>query len=323
MREVYLFMGQLSSSYEKCTHKISTVVALKHVRRMRGGAQSHLMHCSDRNLYVVKFQNNPQHIRVLANELIVTNLARLIGLPVPEGAVVEVSDCLIHNTPELHMEIFGKNIPCAAGLNFGSPYAINPLEGQVFDYLPSELLVRVRNPEMFAAMLALDKWVGNRDGRQAVFSRRLIDRKYDVSFIDHGHCFNVGDWNFPDKPLQGAYLKNEVYENVCGWDSFEPWLSRIETIEEHLVWAAVENTPPAWCGSDWRVLEQLTQTLWERRKIVRDLIIAFRDSQRRPFPCWGKKKTVGEGIPDLEPKTVPLSTKGHRRASSGNKLETA
>ena len=45
------------------------MVAVQHVCRMRGGAQSHLMLGADENLYVVKFQNNPQHLRVLANEL--------------------------------------------------------------------------------------------------------------------------------------------------------------------------------------------------------------------------------------------------------------
>jgi hypothetical protein len=34
---------------------------------MRGGAQSHL--CDGGGYYIVKFQNNPQHIRVLANEM--------------------------------------------------------------------------------------------------------------------------------------------------------------------------------------------------------------------------------------------------------------
>ena len=47
-----------------------TVIAVQQVRRMRGGAQSHLMLGADDNMYVVKFQNNPQHMRVLANELL-------------------------------------------------------------------------------------------------------------------------------------------------------------------------------------------------------------------------------------------------------------
>jgi hypothetical protein len=42
---------------------------------MRGGAQSHLMRCDDGYYYVVKFQNNPQHRRILVNELLGTRLA--------------------------------------------------------------------------------------------------------------------------------------------------------------------------------------------------------------------------------------------------------
>src|ERR1700690_1896992 len=65
--------------------------ALEHLRRMRGGAQSHLFRCRDGAYYVVKFQNNPQHLRILANEMLATRLAARLGLPVPPVTVVEVS----------------------------------------------------------------------------------------------------------------------------------------------------------------------------------------------------------------------------------------
>ena len=61
------------------------VVAVQAIRRMRGGAQSQLMLGADGQLWVVKFQNNPQHRRVLANELIATRLAEAIGLTVPKA----------------------------------------------------------------------------------------------------------------------------------------------------------------------------------------------------------------------------------------------
>ena len=57
---------------------------------MRGGAQSHLMRCTDDFYYVVKFQNNPQHTRVLVNDWLGTRLAEMIGLPVPVAAIVDV-----------------------------------------------------------------------------------------------------------------------------------------------------------------------------------------------------------------------------------------
>ena len=42
--------------------------AIAHIRRLRGGSQSHLLRASDGKLEVTMFQNNPQHIRVLAKE---------------------------------------------------------------------------------------------------------------------------------------------------------------------------------------------------------------------------------------------------------------
>src|SRR6266704_2145450 len=56
------------------------VRAVEHIRRMRGGAQAHLLRCSDGGYYVVKFQNNPQHRRVLVNELLGTKLAARLAI---------------------------------------------------------------------------------------------------------------------------------------------------------------------------------------------------------------------------------------------------
>ena len=49
------------------------------------------MRCDDGHYYVVKFRNNPQHERVLANEFLATRLAERVGLPVPVAEVVEVT----------------------------------------------------------------------------------------------------------------------------------------------------------------------------------------------------------------------------------------
>src|SRR5512135_3501920 len=111
------------------------IEAVQHVRRMRGGAQAHLMRCSDGNFYVVKFQNNPQHLRVLANELLATRLAERVALPVPATEVVEVPEWLISHTAELTMQLASQSIRCRPGLQFGSRFVVDPLAGQVFDYL--------------------------------------------------------------------------------------------------------------------------------------------------------------------------------------------
>jgi hypothetical protein len=73
------------------------VLAVQQIRRMRGGAQGHLMLGADGHAYVVKFQNNPQHLRVLVNELMATRLAAAVGLSVPACEVIEVTEWLIKN----------------------------------------------------------------------------------------------------------------------------------------------------------------------------------------------------------------------------------
>jgi HipA-like protein len=246
------------------------------------------MRCADGNFYVVKFRNNPQHTRVLANELLATRLAEGVELPVPAAEVVEVGEWLVAHTPELSIQLAGRTIPCQAGLQFGSRYVVSPLEGQVFDYLPVDMLDRVRNLETFAGILAIDKWTGNCNGRQATFWRRLRERKYTVAFIDQGYCFNAGEWTFLDSPTRGVYARNEVYAGVQGWESFEPWLSRVENMNESVIWAAAGEIPPEWYGSDWGALEDLARLLLERRSMVRGLISAFRESPRKPFPNWSE-----------------------------------
>ncbi len=263
-----------------------TIQAVQHIRRMRGGAQSHLMRCSDGNFYVVKFQNNAQHTRVLANDWLGTCLAALVGLSVPTPAIVGVDPWLIEHTPELRFELGGKQLMPSAGLCFGSRYVVPQDEGVVHDYLPEGSMAWVRNQEEFAGILALDKWTCNADGRQVAFWKRPRQRKLTASFIDQGYCFNAGEWTFPDAPLRGVFGRNDVYANVTGWESFEPWMSRIENFSESLLWPIAQQVPPEWYDHDSHELDRLLNALLLRRGKVRDLILGFKNSSRNPFPNW-------------------------------------
>jgi ABC-type nitrate/sulfonate/bicarbonate transport system substrate-binding protein len=83
-----------------------------------------------------------------------------------------------------------------------------------------------------------------------------------------------------------------VYQNVTGWESFEPWLSRVEGIEPAMIQNIAGDVPPEWTGNDWGALEMLAEKIVERRSKVRELIAAFRNSQRQPFPAWGTAETT-------------------------------
>ena len=265
------------------------ITAVQGIRRMRGGAQGQLMLGADGKLWVVKFKNNPQHLRVLANELIATKMAEAVGLTVPQSDVVEVSEWLVTNSPEMVVDLGrGRRERCEAGLQFGSQFVGGLMPGQVVDYLPETQMDEVRNLAEFAGMLAVDKWTGNCNGRQAVFERKTRERKYRAVFIDQGYCFNAGDWNFPDPPLRGVFARNHVYAKVTGWESFEPWLTRVEEFAEEGLWRIAEQVPPEWYGGDPREIERLMEMLLARRARVRELVGSFRDSNREPFPNWGR-----------------------------------
>ncbi len=261
--------------------------AVEAVRRMRGGAQSQLILCSDKRLWIVKFQNNPQGIRVLANEWIASRLAGSIGLSVPEIDIVDVSEAMARDEPGMFIEMpREREERYLPGQHFGSALVGGLMPGLVVDYLPERLLPNVRNLSQFAGVLAFDKWAGNCDGRQAVFQRAANERHYRAAFIDHGFCFNCQEWNFPDSPLRGVYARNSVYAGVTGWASFDPWLSRIEDMSLATLLEIAQEVPPLWYGGNKTHIEALMKQLMNRRSRVRELISAFRNSEREPFPHW-------------------------------------
>jgi len=290
---------------------------------MRGGAQSHLMRCSDGNYYVVKFQNNPQHRRILVNELLGTRLASRLGLPTAPVEVVEVGAELIRLTPELCIELPRSRTPCAAGLQFGSRYPGDPRQMALHDFLPDEKLREVRNLHDFAGMLVFDKWVCNTNGRQTVFfeeaprmdggtpgaaaagatqgevARGTLVREeaahgetgrgraYKTVMIDQGFCFNAGEWNFPDAPLRGLYARSRVYEGVTGMDSFGPWLERLEKrITEKVLGELAEEIPPGWYEDDYDAVLRVLEQLHRRKPRVEELILSAKSSNRQPFASW-------------------------------------
>jgi hypothetical protein len=276
--------------------------ALEQLHRMRGGAQSHLMRCSDGNYYVVKFQNNPQHCRILVNELLGTKLAARLGLPTTPVAIVEVSEELIRLTPDLAMEMPRHRIPCQPGLQFGSRYPGDPRRLTLHDFLPDEQLQQVANLHDFAGMLVFDKWTCNTNGRQTLFFREPrrsqhptadssaseeAPMPYSALMIDQGFCFNAGEWNFPDAPLRGLYARNRVYEGVTGMESFAPWLERLEKqMTERALDEITKQIPPAWYDDDFDEVLRISEQLLRRRERVRELIMAAKQSNRHPFPNW-------------------------------------
>jgi len=102
------------------------VDARRLIRKMRGGAQAHLIEAADGHCYVVKFLNNPQHRRILVNEWIASVFLRYLGISTPEAAVIRVTKEFLDQNPEVHFQLGTRREPVELGWHFGSRFPGDP-----------------------------------------------------------------------------------------------------------------------------------------------------------------------------------------------------
>jgi hypothetical protein len=106
------------------------VAATRYVTPLReGGSLPALVEADDDGLYVLKFRAAGQGLKALVAEVIVGELARTAGLPVPEIVLVEVSPELGRTEPDPEIN---ELVTASAGLNCG----IDFLPGSL-DYNPA------------------------------------------------------------------------------------------------------------------------------------------------------------------------------------------
>ena len=274
------------------------VRARRFLRRMRGGAQAQLLEADDGFYYVTKFQENPQHRRVLINEWIGGALLAQLGIAAPPCRIIEVPEELIESEPEMSIQWGSRREPVKPGWHFGSRFPGHPDRLAVYDYLPDSLLDMVVNRDQFLGMLAFDKWTGNADSRQAVFFRAQIrdylpgaevdarQKGFVAQMIDHGFLFDGPSWDFPDSAPQGLYHRKLVYRGVRDVDAFAPWLALIDSITETDLDHVLRELPPEWVAGDGGELERLLEGLLRRRSRVAGLIEAAARSSVSPFADW-------------------------------------
>jgi hypothetical protein len=272
----------------------------RHIRKMRGGAQSHLMEADDGHFYIVKFQNNPQHRRVLVNELIGSVFLKYLQISTPETALIQLSDEFLRNTDEISIQLGTQKIAVKSGWHFGSRHPGDPAQMAVYDFIPDTLLYQVNNLSDFLGVLVLDKWACNTDGRQAVFFRARIrdwlpsgggkvhpmKLGFVAIMVDQGFEFNGPHWDFPESPVQGLYSRKLVYENVKSLSDFEPWLDQVIHFPEDVVDQAFKQIPPEWIDGEEEELERMLEKLLRRRKRLPDLLSDSRRAKVNPFPNW-------------------------------------
>ncbi|MFI5257324.1 MAG: HipA family kinase [Gemmatimonadales bacterium] len=163
--------------------------ATRYVQPLReGGSLPAVVDTEDGGLWVVKFRGAGQGTKVLVAEIIVGGLARQLGLPSPELALVSVSPRFGRSEPDPEIqELLRKS----HGINVGLRY----LEGAFnFDVAAAGDLVP---PELAARIVWLDAFTTNPD-RTARNPNMLIWERHPW-LIDHGAALYAHhDWDAVD-----------------------------------------------------------------------------------------------------------------------------
>lgn len=175
-----------------------TVTATRYVTPLReGGSLPGLVEADDDGLYVVKFRGAGQGPRALVAEWLGGELARAIGLAVPDLVAVDVDPTLGDAEPdeEVHDLLGASN-----GLNFGMDFLPGALT-----FNPAASTAReVIDPAVAADIVWLDGLITNPD-RTANNPNLLLwhERPW---LIDHGAALYIHHtWRDPETHARGAF----------------------------------------------------------------------------------------------------------------------
>ena len=150
------------------------VTAIRYVTPLReGGSLPGLMEADDLGTYVVKFRGAGQGRKVLVAEIVAGELARTLGLPVPDLVTVELDPALGASEPDQEVQELLRASP---GLNLG------------MDFLPGALgfdpLAHAVDPVEASRVLWFDALVGNVD--RSWRNANLLFWHGSPYLIDHG-----------------------------------------------------------------------------------------------------------------------------------------
>jgi hypothetical protein len=152
---------------------LRTVTATRYVTPLReGGSLPGIVEADDDGLYVLKFRGAGQGPKALAAEIVAGELARGVGLPVPELVLIELDPALGAAEPDPEIQDL---IAASAGTNLG------------VDFLPGALPYSPTQPpgeELAAEVVWLDALVTNVD--RTPRNPNLLRWHGNLWLIDHG-----------------------------------------------------------------------------------------------------------------------------------------
>ena len=202
-----------------------------------GGSLPAIVEAADDGMYVLKFRGAGQGPRALIAELVSGEIARALGLPVPEIVFAELHPDLARTEPdpEIHALILD-----SAGLNLALDY----LPGSVtFDPLVNQL-----DADLASRIVWFDSFVTNVDRTARNTNMLMWHRR--LWLIDHGatlYAHHAPEWQTggarPRDPF--AMIKSHVLRRRAT-ELQNVDAAMAEVLTEDLIGTIVEWIPDAW-----------------------------------------------------------------------------
>ena len=232
---------------------------------------------TDQGAAFLKGMGNPAGNDALACELVAGELAHLIGLRVPEFAVIEL---------DLTIQMADRG-----PMHKGPAFVSRALTGATGDG-GDTFLARLQKPEDVAKLVLFDSWIRNHD--RAPPADALTDycnldnlfftpvaRKYDLVALDHSHCFVEGELSA--ELSQPGVLTDD---RICGlFPEFQPFMDE----------AAVRQAAQAIAEVDEASVREIVAAIpaaWEVPRATRDLWVDVIMTRGRLISAAGMEKLL-------------------------------
>jgi hypothetical protein len=217
-----------------------TITATRYVTPLReGGSLPAIVEAEDSGLYVLKFRGAGQGTKALVAEIISGELARALGLRVPELVLVELDPVLGRAEPDGEIR---ELLKASAGLNLG------------MDYLPGSITFDPTvgpAPEAAeaSAIVCFDAYVTNVD--RTPKNPNLLSWHKNLWLIDHGaslYFHHAWDDYLERSQSRFPAIKDHV---LLPWASSLPEAeaSLRQRLTPELIHHAVGCIPEAWLGA--------------------------------------------------------------------------
>jgi hypothetical protein len=255
---------------------LRTIAVTRYVTPLReGGSMPAVVEADDDGLYVLKFRGAGQGAKALVAELVAGEIARALGLPVPEIVLAELDPGLARTEPDPEIQHL---IRASDGCNFALDYLPGAVNFDPVAEQPDALLA--------SRIVWFDAFVSNVD--RTPRNTNLLMWHRQLKLIDHGAAlyFHHG-WNGSTDGAGNAFpmIKDHV---------LLPWATAIADVDGALakvltsdvIAGIVAQVPEAWLGGEDAFADPagqraayvayLMRRLAERQRFVEEAIRAPR-----------------------------------------------